>query len=290
MLILRGSQALSDFRQNHLLRTLNDSGIPARALRVDFVHLVRVSRALDAAELGALERLLTYGPRREGAAVEGRVLWVSPRRGTISPWSSKATDIVRICGLVSVERVERILEYRLDLGGASLGEAEERVLRAKLHDRMTQEVFGEWEALEGLFAQQSPRPLQTVPVLARGRGALEEANAVLGLALADDEMRRRHPWRFLNHSCDPSAAVQSRSLIALRPIAAGEQITFDYTTTEGSMAEPFTCLCGASGCVGTVRGFAHLSAAEQRARRDRLAPHLRALLEQPGPGRTADAR
>jgi len=109
-------------------------------------------------------------------------------------------------------------------------------------------------------------------------------------ALPDDEMRRRHPWRFLNHSCDPNAAVQSRSLIALRPIAAGEQITFDYTTTEGSMAEPFTCLCGASGCVGEVRGFTHLSATEQQARRDRLAPHLRALLEQPKPGQTAGAR
>jgi hypothetical protein len=108
--------------------------------------------------------------------------------------------------------------------------------------------------------------------------------------LPDAEMRRMHPWRFLNHSCDPNATVQARALVALRPIAAGEQITFDYTTTEGSMTEPFDCLCGASGCVGTVRGFLHLLPAQQQARRERLAPHLRALLVEPTPGLSADAR
>lgn len=97
-------------------------------------------------------------------------------------------------------------------------------------------------------------------------------------ALPDAEMRLRHPWRFLNHSCDPNARVEARSLVALRPIACGEQITFDYTTTEASMAEPFACLCGASACVGSVQGFLHLSEAQQSARRAMLAPHLRALL------------
>jgi len=97
-------------------------------------------------------------------------------------------------------------------------------------------------------------------------------------SLPDDEMRVRHPWRFLNHSCDPNACVEGRMLLALRPIACGEQITFDYTTTEASMAEPFACLCGASGCVGSVQGFLHLHEAQQAARRTRLAPHLRALL------------
>ena len=97
--------------------------------------------------------------------------------------------------------------------------------------------------------------------------------------LPEAEMRARHPWRFLNHSCDPNARVDARSLVALRPIACGEQVTFDYTTTEASMAEPFTCLCGASGCVGSVRGFLHLDEAQQAARRALLAPHLRALLQ-----------
>lgn len=92
--------------------------------------------------------------------------------------------------------------------------------------------------------------------------------------LPDGEMRRRHPWRFLNHSCDPNARVEGRMLVALRPIAEGEQITFDYTTTESSMAEPFDCMCGSKECLGTVRGYAHLDEPARRARAGRLAPHL----------------
>ena len=99
-------------------------------------------------------------------------------------------------------------------------------------------------------------------------------------SLPDDEMRERHPWRFLNHCCDPNARVQGRTLVARRAIAHGEQITFDYTTTELDMAEPFQCLCGTSGCVGLVRGYAHLSPAAQRARAGRIAPHLVALVPQ----------
>lgn len=98
-------------------------------------------------------------------------------------------------------------------------------------------------------------------------------------ALPDAEMRLRHPWRFLNHSCDPNARVEARSLVALRPIACGEQITFDYTTTEAEMAEPFDCLCGSPRCVGRVRGFLHLPQREQFARRTHLAPHILRILE-----------
>lgn len=94
--------------------------------------------------------------------------------------------------------------------------------------------------------------------------------------LPDHEMRARYPWRFLNHSCEPNARVEGRSLRAIRPIATGEQITFDYTTTEADMSTPFDCLCGASCCIGLVRGFNHLPEAARRARLDRLAPHLRA--------------
>lgn len=64
----------------------------------------------------------------------------------------------------------------------------------------------------------------------------------------------RYRWRFLNHSCEPNAAFDDRRLIALRPIAAAEQITFDYNTTEYDLASPFECHCGSAGCCGVVRG------------------------------------
>ncbi len=81
-------------------------------------------------------------------------------------------------------------------------------------------------------------------------------------------------WQYLNHSCAPNATMVGRSLIALRPIARGDAITFDYNTTEYELASPFVCACGA--CSGRViRGFKHLSPAEQLSLAPRLAPYLR---------------
>jgi hypothetical protein len=96
-----------------------------------------------------------------------------------------------------------------------------------------------------------------------------------------DEMRVRFPWRFLNHCCEPNASVLGRTLVARRAIAAGEEITFDYTTTEAAMAEPFRCGCGAARCLGEVRGFLALTPDEQRARTGFVAPHLKAFLPKP---------
>lgn len=86
------------------------------------------------------------------------------------------------------------------------------------------------------------------------------------------------PWRFLNHRCDPNAAVRGRELVALRPIAPGDEVTFDYSTTEFDMAEPFDCRCGVPACLGRVRGYLHLTPAQRRAREGRVAPHVVALL------------
>lgn len=105
-----------------------------------------------------------------------------------------------------------------------------------------------------------------------------DAHIEADAALPDAEMRTRHPWRFLNHACDPNAGIAGRTLVALRNIEAGDQLTFDYTTTEADMAEPFDCRCGSGSCIGRVRGFAHLSDELKRQRAGRVAPHLRALL------------
>jgi dihydropteroate synthase len=92
------------------------------------------------------------------------------------------------------------------------------------------------------------------------------------LALA--EIIARFPWSFLNHSCAPNAAIVGRNLVALTAIAAGAQVTFDYNTTEYEMASPFACNCGAAGCLGHIRGFRHLTAAERLQRRPHLLPYL----------------
>jgi hypothetical protein len=81
-------------------------------------------------------------------------------------------------------------------------------------------------------------------------------------------------WRYLNHSCAPNAAIRDRELLAIAEIAVGDEITFDYDTTEWDMASPFACACGAPACRGLVRGFRHLGADARAALAPLLAPHL----------------
>jgi phosphoribosylformylglycinamidine synthase len=188
MLILRGSPALSHFRLQKLLQDLTAAGVPARAIAAQFVHVVEVDGTLAAAGHEVLAKLLTYGPTRAAEPVSGLVQVVAPRPGTISPWSSKATDIAHICGLSAVKRIERVVEYTLDVGGATLTSAHRTALAGKLHDRMTQAVFPDLASTDVLFRHDAPRSMTSVPVLAQGRAALVAANQSLGLALADDEI------------------------------------------------------------------------------------------------------
>src|SRR5664280_714108 len=201
MLILHGSPALSPFRLQKLLQDLAAAGLPVRAISAEFVHLVDLvsaestrgepaeSTRLTPVERGILEKLLTYGPTRAAAKVEGVLQVVAPRPGTISPWSSKATDIAHICGLATVKRIERVTAYRVDLASdLPLLASHSSLLRQKLHDRMTQVVFDDVYKRQALFRHDCPRPMTSVPVLAEGRAALVAANRTLGLALAEDEI------------------------------------------------------------------------------------------------------
>jgi phosphoribosylformylglycinamidine synthase len=190
MLILRGAPALSEFRVQKLLQDLASAGVPARSISTQYVHVAELLQGaeLTEAQHQVLEKLLTYGPRRDGRPPQGSLFVVSPRPGTISPWSSKATDIAHICGLTKVKRLERVTAYWVDVGSEPLAESHAKLIRAKLHDRMTQAVFGSLDELDVLFRHESPRPMTSVPILARGRSALVEANQALGLALAEDEI------------------------------------------------------------------------------------------------------
>ncbi len=187
-MILRGSQALSDSRLETLRQSLVSTGLPVQKVGAVFVHLVETKNALSQEQLSVLERLLTYGPTRSGALENGLLKVVAPRPGTISPWSSKATNIAQICGLAGVERIERVVAFRIDTEGVVLNEAQNAALEARLHDRMTQAVFVDYAPLQGLFSREEPRPLRVIPLLEGGLAALEAADRELGLALAEDEM------------------------------------------------------------------------------------------------------
>ncbi len=191
MLTLRGAPALSAFRREKLARKLSAIHPGLLLLHTEFVHFAELDRPLQGARLERLERLLQYGPAMPGdgdwQSGDVQLLLVVPRPGTISPWSSKATDIARNCGLDEVLRLERGIAYYCSMPG-DMDTAARDALAALLHDRMTETVLADMAAAEQLFHHAAPVPMTSVDVLAGGRTALVEADRALGLALADDEI------------------------------------------------------------------------------------------------------
>ena len=172
MLQVPGAPALSAFRIAKLLARLAALAPDVTALDTRFVHFVDLERPLTAAQRAILDRLLTYGPRLERLLDEraGETLLIVPRAGTISPWSSKATDIARVCGLEAVRRIERGIAYTL-LASRPLGRGRLGVLAPVLFDRMTETVLFEFAEAQRLFGHARPQPLARIS-LASGRAAL----------------------------------------------------------------------------------------------------------------------
>jgi phosphoribosylformylglycinamidine synthase len=204
MSVLRfpGGAALSSFRLEKLNRLLVAAGTDAAVVSAGFWHFVEVSRAPDDRETAVLDRLLTYGPP---ATVDPRAtttVLVTPRLGTISPWSSKATDIARLCNLDFVGRIERGTMFHL-AGAHAADEAQLPAILPRLHDRMTETVLPSLDAAEGLFRHVAPRPLTEIDVLCGGAAAIEEANGRFGLALAPDEIEYLVAY-FASHRRNPT--------------------------------------------------------------------------------------
>ena len=191
LLTLRGRHALSPFRVAKLHAALAASrpGHAVTTVSAEYWHFVAIDRPLSAVERETLDRLLTYGAHDRDVAAEGELFVVVPRPGTISPWSSKATDIATKCGLFPIVRIERGVGFRVATrDGAPLTAADRAALLPLLHDRMTEAVLPRLEDASALFAHFPPRPLARIPLLAEGRDAIVRANVALGLALAEDEI------------------------------------------------------------------------------------------------------
>lgn len=187
MIILRGSPALSSFREQKLLSDFNQASLPVKGVYAEYVHVVDLESELSPEEKTTLEKLLTYGPSREAREPEGTLFVVAPRPGTISPWSSKATDIAHICGLSGVKRVERAIAYYVDFNGG-VTDSVLKAVKAKIHDRMTEKVFPALHLLDVLFMHDAPKKLVEVPIMTEGRNALVRADKEMGLALSPSEI------------------------------------------------------------------------------------------------------
>lgn len=193
MQVMFGASALSPFNNSKLLKVLQSKISSIDVIDARYVHLIDTTQALTEDQIETVGSLLSYGSAYSSPAPMGvnadialeRI--VIPRLGTISPWSSKATDIVHNCGLTSIKRVERAIQFKISTT-AKLNSTQLLQLDSLLHDRMTQAVMTDIAATSVLFRTAQPKPVLSVDLIERGREALVEANSNLGLALAEDEI------------------------------------------------------------------------------------------------------
>jgi len=189
MLILRGAPALSSFRISKLMREGQKLVPDLGQIYAEYVHFADIDQALSDLDLETLEKLLSYGSHRETGETKGAFVLVTPRPGTISPWSSKSTNIARNCGLSELKRLERGVSWYLQgKNGEEIVPSQVEKLFPLLHDRMMEVIFSDLQNAEVLFEVHQPKKFTRVNVIDGGAKALSIANTQLGLALAEDEI------------------------------------------------------------------------------------------------------
>jgi len=180
---LSAASALSDFRIQKLLQDLAPHGITD--VSAEHRYFAELETSLTAEDLAFLFKLLNAQEHQPAADA----ILVTPRLGTVSPWSSKATDIVANCGLQAIKRIEHGIAWQLfGRKGKPVSAAAVQAALPFLHDRMTESVLLDERMAAELFHHVEPQPLATVDLLKGGKKALEKANADLGLALSADEI------------------------------------------------------------------------------------------------------
>ncbi len=192
--VLDGPNALTAHRAAGLLERARAIEPSVAAISARYVHVVSLAPVFSFSEHERLVALLDYGEAYASSSNEGsRSLVVIPRLGTVSPWSSKATDIAHRCGLGMIRRIERGVRYAIDAKGGLFGKktiepARREAIVALLFDRMTETACDEPFDFTQLFDASSAKPMQTVEVMRDGSAALTKANSDWGLALSDDEI------------------------------------------------------------------------------------------------------
>ncbi|KAB2313594.1 phosphoribosylformylglycinamidine synthase [Betaproteobacteria bacterium SCN2] len=181
ILSIAGGAALSSFRIEKIREQMQAAGLPACRIGTQYWHFLELDAPLTADEQAVLEAALDYADPVSNLPAD-RFFLVTPRFGTVSPWSSKATDILHNCGLAKVRRIERGIAFHFESA------ADEAQLLPLIHDRMTEAVLHAVDEASGLFAHVPPRELESVDIMSGGRAALAAANVRLGLALSDDEI------------------------------------------------------------------------------------------------------
>lgn len=84
----------------------------------------------------------------------------------------------------------------------------------------------------------------------------------------------------LNHSCNPNCYIDFKqlNLVSMKDIQKGQELTFDYNTSEYDLIDQgcsFTCFCGSEDCVGDIKGFKYLPLSHKKKIESFLSPFLK---------------
>jgi phosphoribosylformylglycinamidine synthase len=185
-----GNSALSTFRLEKMRAAVRAVAPDLTLETTRHWYFTELKSALSDTDKQLLGRLLGLSSAAEKLSGKLHSLLVVPRLGTISPWSSKATDIAQHCALPTVKRIERgVVYYFKTKSGHALSNTQMKAIKPLLHDRMTESVVTDFDGIEEkIFAHGEAQPLSTVDVLEGGNIALSVANYELGLALSNDEI------------------------------------------------------------------------------------------------------
>jgi phosphoribosylformylglycinamidine synthase len=180
--IHQGISALGSFKTQALQAKLNQAQSNLTLLGAEFIHFADLNEDLDKSKATQLAQLLAYS---EALTVSGVVssLVIIPRLGTISPWSSKATDIMHLCDMPQINRIERAIIYHFDAAIIN-----RPAVLACVMDKMTESELTSIDDAHSIFDNFEPRAFSSVDILALGKVALEKTNTELGLALSAGEI------------------------------------------------------------------------------------------------------
>ena len=179
-----GIQALRKFKINTLNERIKRLIPGLEIIGTEYIHFIETDKELSQSNKKTLHKLLNYSPEVD-LENSKHTITVAPRIGTISPWSSKASEICKLCGLSVISRIERGINYHLN----RIINANELVTLLELvMDKMTESHLQSLSDSELLFNELMPNEFITIDILGLGKSAINKANNELGLALSQSEI------------------------------------------------------------------------------------------------------
>ena len=179
-----GIQALRKFKVNSLNERFQALFPDLELIGTEYIHFIQSDKDLNQSNKKTLYKLLDYAPGVNLVNSKHKIT-ITPRIGTISPWSSKATDICKLCGLSVVSRIERGINYHFD---RPVSANELATILELVMDKMTESVLNDMNDSDLLFNEFMPNKFDTIDILSQGKSAINRANNELGLALSQSEI------------------------------------------------------------------------------------------------------